>query len=243
MGEVLHALMPELGTILGVWAHPDDETYLSGGLMAEAVRAGRRVVCVVATRGGAGTPDPEAWPPERLTPLRTTELENAMGALGVDEIAWLDYIDGECDTVPDDKAVDKLTAILAEVEPDTVLTFGPDAMTGHPDHVAVSRWTTAAFEAAAKPGARLLYATMTKEWAETFTPIFEPYNVFGPEGPPMTPPEELVVDFELSDELLVQKLAAIRAHDSQSAPLVGALGEETVRATQRNEYFRLGAQA
>src|SRR3990170_5660884 len=46
-----------LGTILGVWAHPDDETYLCGGLMARAVRAGDRVVCITATRGGLGSPD------------------------------------------------------------------------------------------------------------------------------------------------------------------------------------------
>jgi LmbE family N-acetylglucosaminyl deacetylase len=50
-----------LGTIVGVWAHPDDEAYLSGGLMAAAGDAGSRVVCVTATRGERGTPDPEAW--------------------------------------------------------------------------------------------------------------------------------------------------------------------------------------
>ena len=46
-----------LGTVLGVWAHPDDEAYLAGGLMAAAVDAGARVVCVTATRGERGTPD------------------------------------------------------------------------------------------------------------------------------------------------------------------------------------------
>ncbi|MGH3589327.1 MAG: PIG-L deacetylase family protein, partial [Pseudonocardia sp.] len=45
-----------LGTILGVWAHPDDETYLCGGLMARAARSGDRVVCVTATRGEQGSP-------------------------------------------------------------------------------------------------------------------------------------------------------------------------------------------
>src|SRR5918998_1048475 len=55
----------ELGTILGIWAHPDDEAYLSGGLMAMARDNGSRVVCVTATRGELGTPDPAAWPPRR----------------------------------------------------------------------------------------------------------------------------------------------------------------------------------
>src|SRR5687767_15747549 len=40
-----------LGTVLGIWAHPDDEAYLSGGLMAMARDHGSRVVCVTATRG------------------------------------------------------------------------------------------------------------------------------------------------------------------------------------------------
>ena len=53
-----------LGTILGIWAHPDDEAYLSGGLMALARDTGSRVVCVTATRGELGTPDPRAWPPD-----------------------------------------------------------------------------------------------------------------------------------------------------------------------------------
>ena len=52
-----------LGTILGVWAHPDDETWLSAVHMMRAVRAGDRVVCVTATRGELGSTDPERWPP------------------------------------------------------------------------------------------------------------------------------------------------------------------------------------
>ncbi len=55
-----------LGTVLSVWAHPDDETYLAGGVMASCVAAGQRVVCVSATAGEHGTADPVAWPPERL---------------------------------------------------------------------------------------------------------------------------------------------------------------------------------
>ena len=54
------------GTILGVWAHPDDEAYLSAGLMARARRNGQRVVVVTATPGELGTDDPSRWPPARL---------------------------------------------------------------------------------------------------------------------------------------------------------------------------------
>src|SRR5947209_18653369 len=82
-----------LGTIVGVWAHPDDEAYLSAGLMAAAVEAGNRVVCVTATRGEHGTYDPESWPPERLARARERELLASLGAIGVREHDWLPYHD------------------------------------------------------------------------------------------------------------------------------------------------------
>ena len=86
----------ELGTILGIWAHPDDEAYLSGGLMAMARDNGQRVVCVTATRGELGTPDPVAWPPDRLAAERTREMARCLAVLGVREHHWLGYRDGEC---------------------------------------------------------------------------------------------------------------------------------------------------
>jgi LmbE family N-acetylglucosaminyl deacetylase len=144
--------------VLGIWAHPDDEAYLSGGLMALARAAGSRVVCVTATRGELGTADPVAWPPDRLADERTGELARCLEILGVDEHHWLGYPDGGCAAVPPAGPVERLAALVAQVRPRTVVTFGPDGITGHPDHQTVSAWATAAFDRAARPGARLLYA-------------------------------------------------------------------------------------
>jgi LmbE family N-acetylglucosaminyl deacetylase len=72
-----------LGTILGVWAHPDDEAYLSAGVMAMAMRAGSRVVCVTATRGELGSPDVRRWPLATLADVRTVEMTASLGVLGV----------------------------------------------------------------------------------------------------------------------------------------------------------------
>ena len=66
-------------TLLGVWAHPDDEAYCSSGLMARVRDAGGRVVVVTATRGEQGTDDPVAWPPEVLGPLREQALPGEPG--------------------------------------------------------------------------------------------------------------------------------------------------------------------
>ena len=79
----------DLGTILGVWSHPDDEAWLSAGIMADAVRAGRRVVCVTATRGELGTVDAVRWPLDGLAEVRTAEMQRCLELLGVTEHHWL----------------------------------------------------------------------------------------------------------------------------------------------------------
>src|SRR5688572_3406809 len=85
----------DLGTILSVWAHPDDETYLAGGVMAAARVNQQRVVCVVATAGEHGTTDPLTWPPDRLRRERTNEAAAAMAVLGVAEHHILGFPDGD----------------------------------------------------------------------------------------------------------------------------------------------------
>ena len=154
-----------VGTLLGIWAHPDDEAYLSAGLMATAVQAGQRVVVVTATAGELGTSDPEQWPPGRLAPLRRREMTASLAALGVTEHTWLDYPDGGCAAIPDDIAIAEIADVIAAVAPDTIVTFGPDGMTGHPDHQAVSRWATAAW-IATRPSARLWYASLLPSFHE-----------------------------------------------------------------------------
>ena len=88
----------ELGTILGVWAHPDDETYLMAGLMVRAVRNGSRVVCVTATRGEGGSLDEEKWPSATMGKVREKELLRSLAVLGVTEHQWLDLPDVDMDS-------------------------------------------------------------------------------------------------------------------------------------------------
>ena len=87
------------GTLLGVWAHPDDEAYLSAGLMAAARRHGHRVVVVTATAGEHGTAHPDVWPPARLAAHRRDELAASLAALGVVEHLVLGHADGGCHLV------------------------------------------------------------------------------------------------------------------------------------------------
>jgi LmbE family N-acetylglucosaminyl deacetylase len=229
-----------LGTIFGVWAHPDDETYLSAGLMARAVRAGDRVVLVTATRGELGSPDEERWPSGApLAAVRTAEMESALAHLGITEHHWLDYPDGGCAEVDQDEAVRRVATLMADVQPDTVLTFGPDGMTGHTDHQAACRWATEAFAKVGKPGATLGYATHTPDWARRFEPALERVGAFMDDTrTPVTPAEELLHLVELDGELLAAKRRAILSMTSQVEPLVAALGDEWFEAGMVEEAFR-----
>src|SRR3954453_14481648 len=227
------------GTILSVWAHPDDETYLAAGLMAAAVRAGQRVVCVTATRGELGSPDPDRWPPgEALAAVRTAELEEALKFLGVTEHHWLDYPDGGCADVEESEAVGRILALLDEVRPQHVLTFAPDGQTGHSDHITVSRWVGLAVDAldvASRP--RILHARPSTEWLAQWRPVLEPLGVYMGFEPISTPRAELAVCVDLDDDLLQAKCDALLAQVSQSGPILDALGIDTVREGIRAESF------
>lgn len=233
--------MDDLGTILGVWAHPDDETYLAAGLMARAARNGSRVVCVTATRGEGGSMDEEVWPPETMGEVRERELIRSLEVLGVTEHHWLDCLDVDMDTPLDGSGFPRVLEIMEEVRPDTVLTFGPDGMTDHAGHKSVCEWSTRAFVQTAKPGARLHYATATPEWAATWVPVYNRFDVFRPGTPPVTSREELSIDFPLPPDLLDLKLRAIQEHVSQVEGMVHAFGEDIFRQAMAEEYFRLGA--
>jgi len=229
--------------MLGVWAHPDDETYLTAGLMGQAVRDGRRVCCVTATRGEGGSFDEERWPPATLGKVREEELMRSLEILGVPEHHWLDYPDGGCADVDPAEATEKVAAIVRGVQPASVFTFGPDGMTDHPDHRAVCAWTTEAFAREAAPGARLYYATMTPEWSAEFVPVMNRFNVFmSADTPPVMPREELAVDFVLPPDLLELKLKAIEAHVSQVEGMLAAFGQDFFREAHRAEFFRLAAE-
>jgi LmbE family N-acetylglucosaminyl deacetylase len=234
--------LAQLGTVLGVLAHPDDETYLCGGLFAAAAAAGSRVACITATRGEAGSLDHDRWPPASLGDVRTKELDEALGILGVNEHHWLDYPDGGCAEVPQDEAVRRIAEFIDEVRPDTILTFAPDGYTGHADHIAVCEWAT---QALARTGssATLHYATITPdEWARTEEAFFT-HGISMGGRPDVTERGACSIRVELPPELRTVKERAVRAQVSQTESLIAAVGDETFTDFIRIETFRPAAQA
>lgn len=152
-------------TLMAIFAHPDDESFGSGGTLARyGADPDVRVVLVCATRGEAGEiSDPKLATPERLGEVREEELRCACRTLGVDDLHLLDYRDSGMAGTPEnlapgalamadfDEVVGKMVAQIRRERPDVVVTFDETGGYGHPDHIAVHHHTKAAFAAAADP--------------------------------------------------------------------------------------------
>jgi LmbE family N-acetylglucosaminyl deacetylase len=233
----------DVGVLLGVWAHPDDEAYLSAGLMATVRAAGHRVVVATATKGEAGTDDPSAWPPERLAAVREQELTASLAALDVREHRWLGHRDGTLHRISAEHGTAQVGELIDEIGPDTIVTFGPDGMTGHLDHRTVSGWVTAAWHASGRRG-RLWYATQTPEFHRAWGKLNATHGLwFEGSTPPSTPSAELAWAVECTGHLLDLKLVALRAQASQTSGLIQAVGADVYRRWWATEYFRAPADA
>jgi LmbE family N-acetylglucosaminyl deacetylase len=139
-------------TLVAVFAHPDDEAFGSGGTLARYAARGHDVYVVTATRGEAGEiSEPGLANPANLPEVREQELRCACRTYGVHPPIFMDYVDGQLTVVHQGQAVARLVRIIRDVEPDVLITFGPDGIYGHYDHIAVHRWVTIAFDLAADP--------------------------------------------------------------------------------------------
>jgi LmbE family N-acetylglucosaminyl deacetylase len=138
--------MNETLRLMCVLAHPDDETLGTGGALARYATEGVETYLVTATRGEAGWfGAPEDYPgPEALGRLREQELLAAGQILGLKEIRFLNYPDGQLDQATPPDIIGQIAAYLREVRPQVVITFDPNGTYGHPDHIAISQFATAA---------------------------------------------------------------------------------------------------
>jgi LmbE family N-acetylglucosaminyl deacetylase len=131
--------------ILGVFAHPDDESFCAGGTFARNVGNGAEVMVVSATRGEAGQINSAGLATRRtLGRVREQEFHLACQQLGVQHALCLDLGDGMLMELGPDLLTGQVCEIIRSFRPDVVITFGPDGGFGHPDHIAISAATTAA---------------------------------------------------------------------------------------------------
>ena len=132
------------GPVLAAFAHPDDERVV-GPLLARLAREGREVHLVIATDGSKGVRDHAGIPAgPQLAAARAKEAECAARRLGVRQLHMIGMEDGSLGTSMTALAQlrTKLSAIIASVQPEVIVTFGPEGGTGHPDHRLVGNVTT-----------------------------------------------------------------------------------------------------
>lgn len=150
--------------VLISYAHPDDESFGNGGLIAKYVNEGADVYLICATDGDVGTiPKDMQGQFESIRELRLSELDCANEVLKFKQMFLLHYKDSgmvgsETSEDPDclwaswqrepEIVTKQVVEVIREIKPQVVITFNKYGGYGHPDHIAIQKATTAAFDLA-----------------------------------------------------------------------------------------------
>jgi N-acetyl-1-D-myo-inositol-2-amino-2-deoxy-alpha-D-glucopyranoside deacetylase len=139
--------------VLAVFAHPDDEVLCGAGTLALCGARGRPVTLVCLTRGELGPiADAQLASRDTLAVVREGELRASCDALGIEQLRLLDLPDaGVSWAAPERGTLSTLVALIRSLRPRVLITFGPDGLYGHSDHVAVGELMGSARRAAADP--------------------------------------------------------------------------------------------
>jgi LmbE family N-acetylglucosaminyl deacetylase len=258
-------------TLLALYAHPDDETFATGGTLARYAHEGVRVVLGCATRGEAGiVHDEGAGEPADLGQVREQELRCACRVLGVRDLRFLGYRDSGMEGTPDNRhpaafaqadageVVGRILELFREFQPQVVLTFGPPRGYNHPDHIAIHRHATAAWRLAGGAEADpFLSAEPPRELYYTARPrrLYHQYRVaLWERGLLAEPPseeyaqsrgaseEEITTRIEVGDYLELKR-EALRCHRTQVSPTNPWLNvpEDLARHYLRYDHFILAS--
>ena len=209
-----------------VFAHPDDDTYAVGGSLALHADEDVEVTVVLATSGDAGRiADPSLATRENLGRVREAEDVASWRALGLEpDVRFLRHADGGLAEVPRDELVDEIVRAFEAARPDVVVTFGPDGITGHADHVTVGDAATEAFHAARASGGAafgfLLYTAIPESTLARLNEGLrerglEPIDSAQPFMPRGVADDEIGVRVDGS-ESYERKLEALRCHRTQA---------------------------
>lgn len=197
--------------VLAIFAHPDDELFVAPAL-ARAAREGHKVTLVLATSGDQGPGVSDLEPGEELAAARRGEARCSAGALGLAGAVFLEHGDGTLTAKPRDarsparRLTADIAAIIADEQPDIVVTFGPDGGYGHGDHRMVSALVTQVVQAMDTNRPALLYPGIRKG---TLPPIAQMRDWAE------TAPELLTVAYRYGDEDLAAARAAAQCHATQ----------------------------
>ena len=160
-----------------------------------------------------------------------------MRVLGVDDHRWLGFEDGTLAGLDPSVGEARVGELLDEVAPDTILTFGADGMTFHPDHMTIHAWVREAWTGRGRR-ARLLCAAVEAGVLERQRDVLETWGVYmSDERPAGVPAEALALHLVLDDAVLDRKLAALAAMSSQIEPSLARLTAAQFRSVNAVEAF------
>jgi len=231
-------LPTSLTTLLLVHAHPDDESILTGGVMARAHSDGHRVVLVTATRGEEGeislvdsAPADEASARDQLAEVRTQELRQACEILGVDRSESLGYRDSgmtprpgndqrSLHATPLGAVAGRIAALVRDERPDVMVTYSADGTYEHPDHLKTHSAVMVALDTLAAEGwqpAKVYLHAVPRSFVVTVLEAARAGGIELPEGLSQiqgVPDDQITTEVDVYD-VLDRKLAACVAHRSQ----------------------------
>jgi LmbE family N-acetylglucosaminyl deacetylase len=208
-------------TILGVFAHPDDESMGPGGTLAKYAAAGHRVAFVTGTDGGAGRLYKER--PRDNTDLRRRrrqETAEAAKILGAEFLGFLGWEDRKLEAMNVLDIEAEIAAVIRREKPDVLLTYHGSGISYHPDHRIIAMALTAAFSGAARSGwyrSDILAALTPHRAAKLYQYTVMKSMLERIEWPRVTyrsPDDEITTRIDTRETAGV-KWKAIQAHDTQ----------------------------
>ena len=249
--------------VLAAFAHPDDEGFGVGGTLAMLASRGARITLVCATNGDVGEiSDPALATPENLAQVRQEELRQAMTVTGISDVRFLNYRDSGMDGTTDNshpaslnqapagQVSARLAEIIEEVRPRLVLTHDPTGGYGHPDHRAIHRHTTQAFNQTVNQtggaGNEFLYYVCFPR--SNFRRMWQQMKDMGIEPPfasleveKIGSPDEAVTTVRDVTEYVDIKIASLDCHRTQMSPNgpFAKLPKPMLREIMSTEYFTL----
>jgi LmbE family N-acetylglucosaminyl deacetylase len=260
--------MADILTLMAVHAHPDDEASSTGGVLAMYGDQGIRTVVVTCTNGEYGDapgqvkPGDEGHDEQAVAQLRLAELRQSCKILGVSHLELLGYQDsGMPDwdykerpdafcNVPLDVVSGRIESLIEQYRPQVVVSYDPDGMYQHPDHVHASLAAAAAAKAAGTPAKFYQSAMRGSSWRKVWEALRElgvdiPDRELTPEQQQKIADDELRITTSVDIRpVLDRKREALMAHASQIQeswfsripPEIGAeaFGHETfIRVTDK----------
>jgi N-acetylglucosamine malate deacetylase 2 len=208
-----------------IFAHPDDEAFGPGGTIAKFSSQGTKIYEICLTKGDANGD-------EKLGKIREQELSESAKILGVKNLTFLDFHDGDLKNNNYHEVTDKLEKLLNKIKPDTIMTFAQNGVSGHLDHIAVSMECSYLFERL-KFIKNIMYFCEKKEVKKI---IGKKYFVYFPNGYSEQEVDQ-VIDVS---PFFATKLKAMKAHKSQRSDYL--MIRSLFGKYLKKEYFKVSSK-